>query len=81
MLTINIGKVYKDVVGCVLKILLGVIVLLAGLWLLLPLGTGLPYQGATWDDFKTVFFGLVPSLVVFVGALIIWIEMEDRKGM
>lgn len=63
-----------------MKISLGITVLLAGLWLLVPPFSGLPYQGATWDNFKAVFFGLVPPLMIFLGGLIIWIEMEDRKG-
>jgi hypothetical protein len=61
------------------KIPLGVLLLLVGAWLLLPPVTGLPYQGATWNDFKTVVKGLVPPLLVFFGALALWIEMEDRK--
>jgi hypothetical protein len=62
-----------------MKILLGVVLLFAGAWLLLPPLTGLPYQGATWAEFKAVVLGLLPPILVFVGALAIWIEMEDRK--
>jgi hypothetical protein len=62
------------------KILLGLALLFAGAWLLLPPVTGLPYQGATWNDFKTVVKGLLPPLLVFFGALALWIELEDRKG-
>ena len=61
------------------KILLGAALLLAGLWLLLPLGTGLPLQGMAWNDFKVVLWGAVPPFLLFMGALVIWIEMEDAK--
>jgi len=60
--------------------LLGAIVVILGLWLLLPLGTGFYYQGTAWEDFKIVLWGLVPPILVFVGCLTIWIESEDRKG-
>jgi len=62
------------------KILLGVVILLAGLWLLLPLPVSLPYQGAAWGDFKAAMWGLIPPVMVFVGGLMVWIEMEDRKA-
>ena len=62
------------------KILLGLVLLLAGLWLLLPPFTGLLYQGATWNEFKDVALGTLPFLMAFAGGLIIWVEMEDRKA-
>jgi len=61
------------------KILLGLVLLVAGAWLLLPPFTGLAYQGATWNEFRDVVLGILPFLVAFAGALIIWVEMEDRK--
>ncbi|MFQ6009851.1 MAG: hypothetical protein ACE5J7_01895 [Candidatus Aenigmatarchaeota archaeon] len=61
------------------KILLGLIFLIGGLWLILPLNLG-NYSGYTWEAFKTVFFGLVPPLFAFIGFLIIWIESEEVKA-
>lgn len=62
-----------------LKTLLGIIFLVGGLWLILPLGMG-PYSGSTWDEFKVVFKGLVPPLFAFIGFLIIWVESEEMKA-
>lgn len=65
----------------VAKIILGVIILAVGLWLLLPLGMGLPYyQGSTWNDFKVVFWGTLPLILIFLGGLMAWIEMEDMRA-
>jgi hypothetical protein len=62
------------------KIILGLIFLLIGLWLLLPLPTGLPYQGVGWEEFMIVLIGIVPAFLVFLGVLIMWIEFEDMKA-
>lgn len=62
------------------KLLLGIIFLLIGLWLLLPLPTGLPYQGLGWEEFLTVLIGVVPAFLIFLGLLIAWIEVEDMKA-
>ncbi|MEM5814240.1 MAG: hypothetical protein QXD77_00280 [Candidatus Aenigmatarchaeota archaeon] len=63
-----------------LKILLGLALAAIGLWLLLPPLYGGFYQGLGWEAFKTVVLGLLPAILVFIGALIIWIESEDMKA-
>ncbi len=64
------------------KILIGVVFLLAGLWLLLPLQGILgpqPFLGIGWDKFKIVLLGSIPAFLALLGLLIIWIELEEFK--
>lgn len=62
------------------KLLLGIILVLIGAWLLLPLETGLPYQGVGWEEFVTVLIGVVPVGLIFLGLLIGWIDWEDMRA-
>lgn len=62
-----------------LNVLIGAVLLLAGLWLLLP-PMGMPYQGVSWDNFKFVAIGLVPVVLVIVGFLMVWVEFEEKKA-
>ncbi len=61
------------------KVLFGIILFFAGLWLILPIASGLPLQGTAWNDFKVVLWGVLPPFLLFMGGLIVWIEMEDMK--
>lgn len=61
------------------KLILGIILLVAGLWLILPLNLG-PYSGAGWSQFLTVLIGTVPALIALIGILLVWIEAEELKA-
>lgn len=60
------------------KIIFGLLLLLVGLWFLIPLGY--PFSGVALDDFIAILIGVVPVALVIVGILIIWIESEEFKS-
>ena len=70
------------------KLVIGVILVLVGLWLLLPAGMiseVKPDEGVTssldwWQPFKTVVMGTIPPMLVVLGALVVWIEAEELKA-
>ncbi len=70
------------------KLILGVVVILIGLWLLLPAGMvseikpeeGISIRLDWWQPFKTVVLGLIPPFLVVIGALVVWIEAEEMKA-
>jgi hypothetical protein len=58
------------------KIILGLILVIIGLWAIIPLdwnGLGLYVQ--LWEVIK----GIVPAFLVFIGAILVWIEWEELK--
>jgi len=58
------------------KILIGIILVIVGLWAIIPVywsGLGL------WNELWTVIKGVVPAFLVFVGAILVWIESEELK--
>jgi len=58
------------------KIILGLILVIIGVWALIPLewnGLGLYVQ--LWEVIK----GIVPAFLVFIGAILVWIEWEELK--
>jgi hypothetical protein len=58
------------------KIILGLILVIVGLWAVMPLswnGMGLYVQ--LWEVVK----GVVPIFLVFIGAILVWIEWEELK--
>jgi len=58
------------------KIILGLILVIVGLWALIPMdwnGLGL------WIELWTVIKGVVPAFLVFIGAILVWIEWEEIK--
>jgi uncharacterized membrane protein len=58
------------------KVILGLILVLIGLWLILPSswnGFGL------WQHLLIVLLGIVPIVLVLAGLLIIWVESEELK--
>ena len=58
------------------KVILGLILVLIGLWLILPSG----WNGfGLWLDLVVVLLGIVPIMLVLVGLLIIWMEAEELK--
>lgn len=75
-----------------IKLIFGLILILLGLWLLVPatpfFGAVKPASWATiggisldwWSEFKTVVKGVIPPIIVILGILIVWIEGEELKS-
>lgn len=58
------------------KIILGLILVIVGLWALMPYswgGLGLHVQ--LWEVIK----GIVPVFLIFIGVILVWIEWEELK--
>ncbi len=58
------------------KIILGVILVIIGIWAIIPIswsGLGL------WKELWLVIKGVVPIFLVFLGAILVWIEAEELK--
>ncbi len=71
-----------------IKLVFGLILILLGLWLLVPVGAPVltavkPASWAMfdwWSEFKTVLKGIIPPVVIILGLLIVWIESEELKS-
>ena len=58
------------------KILLGLILLIVGLWAIVPAA----YQGlGLWVELFEVIKGVVPITLVVLGILLMWVEAEELK--
>ena len=58
------------------KIILGLILVIVGLWALLPLSwNGLGFYIQLWEVVK----GVIPVFLIFIGAILVWIEWEELK--
>jgi hypothetical protein len=58
------------------KIILGLILVIVGLWAIIPLDwSGLGLYVQLWEVIK----GVVPAFIVFIGAILVWIEWEELK--
>ena len=58
------------------KILVGIVLVVIGLWAIAPVswsGLGL------WEELWTVVKGVLPAFIVFIGAVLVWIESEELK--
>lgn len=70
------------------KLILGVILVLIGLWLLVPAGVIPQLKTATvsgidanWlNEFVVVLKGFIPPFLVLLGVLVVWIESEEMKA-
>jgi hypothetical protein len=64
------------------KIILGIILVIIGLLLILPVtwcqGISLPCF-SLWQDLWLVLKGIVPAFLIFIGAILVWIESEELK--
>ena len=61
------------------KVILGIILFIIGLWLILPVSwTGCEYCGL-WQELWLVIKGVVPIFLIFIGAILVWIESEELK--
>lgn len=67
--------------GSIAKIILGLVLVLVGLWLVLPAGIcGLPgiwACKAMWHELWAVVQGMVPAGLIFVGLMLVWVEAEE----
>jgi len=57
------------------KVILGIILVIIGLWLLAPD----PYGREWWPQLITVIIGVLPAFLIFIGAILVWIESEELK--
>jgi hypothetical protein len=58
------------------KIILGLILVIIGLWAIMPLSwNGLGLYVQLWEVIK----GIVPIFLIFIGAILVWIEWEELK--
>lgn len=58
------------------KIILGLILVIIGVWAIIPIswnGLGL------WSELWLIIKGVVPAFLVFIGAILVWIEAEELK--
>lgn len=63
-----------------IKLLIGVLLVLGGLWLVIPVSLlSKPTVFDWYGPFVTMIKGLIPPLLVFLGVIIIWIEREEMK--
>lgn len=58
------------------KILIGIILVIVGLWLLIPVSWG---GRGWWPQLLTVITGIIPIGLLFFGAILVWIESEELK--
>ncbi len=59
------------------KIVLGIIILLTGLWLLIPSSVcGTIYCPGLWKELRYIIKGIIPISLVGLGILLIWMEAE-----
>lgn len=63
--------------GAICKIIAGIILVLIGLYMLVPLGYA--YSGIALNAFITVLLGAIPVLLILIGLLLVWIESEELK--
>ena len=62
------------------KVVLGIVLFLAGLWLLIPGISLYGYNSGVWfQDFLTLLKGSIPIFLVFIGFILVWIEIEEMK--
>jgi hypothetical protein len=58
------------------KILVGIVLVIIGLWAIVPVSWG---GLGRWNELWTVIQGIVPAFIVFIGAVLVWIESEELK--
>jgi hypothetical protein len=66
------------------KVILGIVLVIVGLWLILPVSWCQILSGdfsclGMWKDLWSIIKGIVPGLIVFIGAILVWIEAEEMK--
>lgn len=67
--------------GAIVKIILGLVLLAAGLWLILPASVcglaGLWACKGMWAELWLVIQGIVPAGLIGIGLMLVWIEAEE----
>jgi hypothetical protein len=58
------------------KILVGMVLVIIGLWAVIPVSWG---GSGLWRELWTVVKGIFPALLIFVGVILVWIETEELK--
>jgi len=66
------------------KIIVGIILVIIGLWLILPAAwcqsLATDFKCMEWyHDLVTVIKGFLPAFLIFVGAVLVWIESEEMR--
>jgi hypothetical protein len=67
------------------KIIFGLILVIVGLWLIIPvswcqaIGFSADFCPHLWVNLWSIVEGIVPALIVFIGAILVWIEIEELK--
>ncbi len=65
------------------KLLLGLVILLVGLYLFADSALGwnrLPGNIQWWQNFVVVLTGTLPIFLILVGLFILWLEMDEMKA-
>ncbi len=70
--------------GLIGKIIIGILLIIAGLYAiiphwLVPVTVAGIKTGFAWEAFKTVLLGAIPPMIIIIGILIVWIEIEELK--
>ena len=70
--------------GPVAKLLIGVLLIVAGVFAIIPewiaqITVWQITSGFAWEAFKTVILGAIPPMLIFLGILMVWIEIEEIK--
>ena len=68
---------FSDLMG-IEKVILGLILVIVGLWLVLPI-SWCPWCIGWWQEFWAVIKGILPMFLIFIGAILVWIESEELK--
>ena len=65
--------------GAAVKLVLGLVILIVGLFLFVD-SLWLHYTGvAWWTHFLNVLAGVVPIFLILVGLFVLWLEVDELK--
>ena len=65
--------------GAAVKLVIGLVILIVGLFLFVD-SLWLHYTGvAWWAAFLTVLAGVIPIFLILVGLFVLWLEMDELK--
>jgi len=58
------------------KIIVGIVILLAGLWLIVPksICSNITYCPGLWQELVFVLKGVLPITLVILGIFVLWVE-------
>jgi ABC-type uncharacterized transport system permease subunit len=58
------------------KIIIGLILVIVGLWAIIPYSWG---GLNAIEPLLYVLWGVIPAFLIFIGAILVWIECEELK--